>query len=607
MKRHPLPVIAIFLLFEASKLAGQINPGTGGRGYAMDELRNRNYDGTAELLGSLPGSGSRHIGIPGQWTALSFRGQALNRTTLLIDGIPIQDPWTGYVDLNWIPEAWIDSVWVHATADPFEASPGGTVHLRTFGENNKRPYTRFAYRTGADDFSDLDVTFIEPFGQRFKVVSGLMRNQYGKTLADRKSDQTSVRAKILYQPGKNWKIAYTGLSNRHELGLPFLALVPGDSIASHSLKRNTKRTDHALQISGSALNLAHELTVHYASINYSYGEGTADASITVDAFFPVRSFDAAITQKPIRSIVPVSWGISFIENELDALKPGRIHQTFTTAFIRGDFSVKNRLNAAARIAQCFSKYGNRLTGTLQVSCKPAPAFTVWLQASTDVRLPSLGEHTGVVQQPFPNPVWIAGSIAKENPGLRYEANRIFEAGLNWLPREAFGISFRGYGNFIRDRISPRYSYPNTVQFVNQGNESFRGGEITLAWKPFSGLRAELVLNALISKPLIREDPFFLPSQWGNAALTEEWAWFQGDLRFIAYAGLRFSGKRDFENEKGYAPGWLFVDWKITAVVMQRARFFLSMDQAAGDEVEILPYFPFPRKILRMGLVWELVD
>jgi len=601
MNGYPSPVLAAALLLVASGLTGQIPTGVGGREYAMDDLRNRNGCGTAELLGNLPGLESRIVGIPGQWTALSIRGQELNRTTLLIDGIPIQDPWTGYADLNWIPEEWIDSVRVRSAADPFETSPGGTIHLQTFGENTKRPYTRFAYRTGMDNFSDLDVTFIESFGKRLKVISGFTRNPYGETLADRESDLTTLRAKILYAPGKNWKITYTGLSNRHELGLPFLAAIPGDSIAYPFLKRNTRRTDHALQVSGSGLNLVHELTAHYASIAHSFGTGTVDAS------FPVRSFDAGITQKPGKSMVPFSWGISFRRNELDAVKAGRVRQTFALVFLRSERSFQNRMNASARIAQCFSNYGNRLTGALQVSYKPVIAFTGWLQASNGVRMPSLGEHTGVVQQPFQNLAWNAASVAKENPGLRLEANRIFEAGFDWLPREAFGISFRGYGNFIRERIGPLFSYPSTVQFVNGGSESFRGGELAMAWKPFPGLRGDLVLNALISKPLIQEDPFFLPSLWGNAALTGEWAWFRGDLRFVAYAGLRFSGERDFRNEAGYTTGWFLVDWKITAIVMQHARLFLSMDQAAGNEVEALPYFPFPKRNLQMGLVWELND
>src|SRR5262249_31338317 len=62
----------------------------------------------AEMLLSVPGASVHSLGGPGQAATLSLRGASADQSLVLLDGIPIQGPGGGAVDLTTLPATLLD-------------------------------------------------------------------------------------------------------------------------------------------------------------------------------------------------------------------------------------------------------------------------------------------------------------------------------------------------------------------------------------------------------------------------------------------------------------------------------------------------------------------
>lgn len=588
------------------RLPGQAAPDVSGWSVQADDLRNRSDGTAAELLAELPGLNLWHTGIPGQWFALGIRGQDANRTRILLDGVPIEDPWTGYPDLNWIPSEWLDSVRVHAGPAPFSASFGGRIFLKTRGDEINRPSTRFAYCQGENDLNRLDVSFVQPLGQKTKFIFGATHGGFGKQLPDRESDLTAFRTKIIFRPRTDWKFCYTILSNRQDAALPFSSVLPGDTAGLNSVRRETGRMDHAFQISGSFGKLSNEWTVHCASLDYTLQTDSDRRT------FPVRTCDARIEQSLMRSTVPLSWGLFFNRNELRAVQSENARQNILEGFIQADFPLCKRLILSARITPYFSGYGNDLNGSLRMTSRLSPSLICKIQAAKGTQTPTLGETTGLLHRPIPrmpmHSIFPFGSVLT-NPALRCETDWSVESGFDYRPNGKIRADFSAFTGRIQDAIG-RQSTPDGFQFVNSGIVRFGGTESVLEWHPFSGWEAEGVLNTVQSVDGRNQSLYDRPAFWGNVGVTGKQSLFQNDLVFIFGIRCRFSDGYWLPDVNGPAfwiPARTLLDVKCTAVVMQRARLFVSMDNCLRQKACISDFLYYPENFIQMGATWELFN
>jgi hypothetical protein len=62
---------------------------------------------TADILRNFPGIWAKQLG-----------SREFGQSVALWNGFEIADPWTGLTDINWIPDAWIDSVTVYPALSP---------------------------------------------------------------------------------------------------------------------------------------------------------------------------------------------------------------------------------------------------------------------------------------------------------------------------------------------------------------------------------------------------------------------------------------------------------------------------------------------------------
>ncbi len=96
--------------------------------------KERAAESVRRLLDSLPGIEVRSIGDEAHLFTISIRGSASDSIAVFVDGIPINDPFTGAADLSIIPVEFVKRIEVHYTHPPlllYEESVGGTVNIIT--------------------------------------------------------------------------------------------------------------------------------------------------------------------------------------------------------------------------------------------------------------------------------------------------------------------------------------------------------------------------------------------------------------------------------------------------------------------------------------------
>jgi iron complex outermembrane receptor protein len=111
-------------IIEASKFAGEVRS-------------------VAELLGTAPGVSVHTLGGPGQAATLSLRGASADQSTVLLDGIPLQGPGGGAVDLATLPATLLDRIVVSrgVLGAQFGAGAlGGAVELVPRAPGNEAPH-----------------------------------------------------------------------------------------------------------------------------------------------------------------------------------------------------------------------------------------------------------------------------------------------------------------------------------------------------------------------------------------------------------------------------------------------------------------------------------
>ena len=98
------------------------------------EIEDRQARDLADLLWSVPGMTVAQAGAPGQQTSVFTRGANSNQTLLLWNGIPLNDPFFGDVNWQFVPTEGVERVEV--VRGPFSAlygsnAVGGVVQVLT--------------------------------------------------------------------------------------------------------------------------------------------------------------------------------------------------------------------------------------------------------------------------------------------------------------------------------------------------------------------------------------------------------------------------------------------------------------------------------------------
>ncbi|HEV7786239.1 MAG TPA: TonB-dependent receptor plug domain-containing protein, partial [Thermoanaerobaculia bacterium] len=189
-----------------------------------EEIEARQSRDLADLLGSVPGLSVVQAGSPGQQTSVFIRGTNSNQTLLLWNGIPLNDPYFGGANWQFVP---LDGVSrVEVVRGPYSAlygsdavggvvqvitgtRQGGTVNV----EGGENAYKRAGLAAGFD------------LGRARLDLTGHIRRGDGEFANDSFDSEEGV-ARILFPVGPGSSLGLMVRANDSQTGIPFSGLTP---------------------------------------------------------------------------------------------------------------------------------------------------------------------------------------------------------------------------------------------------------------------------------------------------------------------------------------------------------------------------------------------
>ena len=188
------------------------------------EIEARQSHDLADLLTTVPGLSVVQAGSPGQQTSVFTRGTNSNQTLLLWNGIPLNDPYFGGANWQFVPLDGVNRVEV--VRGPFSAlygsdavggviqvltgtRQGGTVNV----EGGDNAYKRLGLAAGFD------------LGKARLDVTGHVRRGDGE-LANDSFDSEEGVARVLFPLGAGSSLGVMVRANDSKTGIPFSGLTP---------------------------------------------------------------------------------------------------------------------------------------------------------------------------------------------------------------------------------------------------------------------------------------------------------------------------------------------------------------------------------------------
>ena len=582
----------------------------------ITEAYKRNYRYLGDILATLPGLWVRDLGATGQWASFRMAGSDENQPLVLLDGRPLTNPWTSICDLNLIPVEMISQIDVYPSQNPFGFSAiGGLINIVTRDVPSHRPYSKFVYRTGGHNFSDLDITYGQKISSRFEILSGALLQKYGENLPDKKFKGQQIRSKIKITLSRSIGLRYSVLHNKSDLDIPYSIPIPGDTLSLAAPHQKRSRFDHSLAVDLAAWGIQNTLSIDHTAISYDLSDNQTGTSTSYTA----QSTALRFHQRTVILGLPLTLGIRAQRRQFRN-SGGIWHKdTIIHGFFRGDLAVFGRFRNSFQVNPHVSTDDHlRWLLSNRLSFRIAERWSIWAGYAEAVRDPSLGERFGYPFLPTVSvtqgQLWVRHSVMDmmANPDLEPEFSKALETGMHWKWR-AVQTYLRGYTRTARNLIRAVES-DGGIRFTNKTKETFHGMEARIRLGPWWGFRSEATLNLIQAKDIDKNNLLERPNAWGNGTVSWAHDFFEGDLEVNGCLGVRYwtgfwrlVGDTPESSTLLYQNPGLMLDFKIWCTVIKNATVSFAVDNILGTDVAYVSTFPMPQQAIRLGFSWELYD
>jgi vitamin B12 transporter len=194
-----------------------------------EEIEARQSHDLADLLGSVPGLSVVQAGSPGQQTSLFTRGTNSNQTLLLWNGIPLNDPYFGGANWQFVP---LDGVSrVEVVRGPFSAlygsdAVGGVIQVITgTRQGGTRQGGTVDVEAGDNAYKRGGVAAGFDLGRARLDLTGHVRRGDGEFANDSFDSEEGV-ARILFPVGTGSSLGLMVRANDSQTGIPFSGVTP---------------------------------------------------------------------------------------------------------------------------------------------------------------------------------------------------------------------------------------------------------------------------------------------------------------------------------------------------------------------------------------------
>ncbi len=565
-----------------------------------------------ELLTLFPAVRGRDTGFLGQWSSFRLGGSDPSRSSVMLDGLLLDDPWTGIPDLSLIPLDMTDSVDLYTGHNPFGITPaGGLLLARTPDISSNHPVTRILYETGTSHLSDIGVTFGQKFTKTMEFFAGLSLVRFSENEPQEYAGQT-LYVKATWQPLSHLTLGYNFYHNQKDLRLPFPVQIPGDTVLTETPCRKVRRFDHLFDSGFTLGRIQSKIRLQYSALSTEL----RDLDFNPASRFPASFWLLSLEQHHPWAPMPFTLGVVSLWRELNTHESQVLKDNTVNAFLRASRSFWNAFSFLVEVNGHWSAGGCAILPYGQFQWKPGPAFSAGISYGEGARYPSLGEKYGYPLQVMP-PVTPAEALAyqaplshrAENPVVA-ERDRTLQGTAHFSALGFLKAGIRGYWTSVRNEILPCME-GDSLFYRNGGNSRYAGAslECSAASHGFSVQCAADYLSALDGAGhTLPERPSFT----GRASLSWKGVFFKEDLVFSITSGVLFSSSFWAFSESTAADfircgpsTLLYVQAALT--VMRHADLYIAVENLLDADVLVLAEYQYPGRTVRTGVRWDLFD
>ncbi len=502
---------------------------------------------------------------------VSLRGigpSGTSRSLVLFDGIPLNDPFGGWVYWNRIPTLALSQVEVSRGANSQlygSSALGGTVQLRPLATEDGR--FEILGQLGNRQTYDVSALASDRKGDWGYVLAGRLFDTEGFfIISEENRGAVDTPADVQFQSflGKvKFKNAFAGVNLFQE-------------------KRNNgtqiQKNDSWLVlldggVAGSNWRL--RLFSQFQELNSTFSRVLPDRSRefkTADQHFPSSGFGSSFEWRPSEEVlVGVDWRQARWDGEV---------QNLGGVFVQHQKSVHPRLDAL--LGARFDLWQNQdthnsLNPRAGLLFRAAPNFTIRSSVYRGFRAPTLNE----LYRPFR-----AGNILTQANGkLMEERLWGFEGGVDFHPRPDLLIRLNSFWNRLEDPVSnvTVSVSPELIlrQRRNLGNGTIKGGEAELIHRLTS--RWSLRASYLFSQAVVDETGLLFPQVPHHQGVA--------GLEYLGPVQILLEGRfvsRQYEDDLNHLPlaGYGVLDFQVRRPLAEQLELFISVENLFAREYPV---------------------
>lgn len=555
------------------------------------------YGSFADILQDLPGGYYFNHGSVGQPAYGFFFSGIPSMMRINCDGLLLDDPLSGGVDLNLIPTEAVQQLYFFP--NPLKGGNGfwansQTLYIRTRDLSGQPIRSRVAYRTGAKSYNDVDARFGIQASQRLRINMGGSLKSYGELYAKREKYRAQqVNVNIEQYLGRDWWARYLLLRNRFEPNLLLpqpLANYPG---LDHLHQKET-RYDHGFMLQkGRTFSTAVQLSDYDRSL---HSDDSNSLNQHQDVF---RALWHSLWQKQI-AFFTYQLGGDWQWTRLKSRDWGKHEQQQVGGWggIVAAIGAKWSLSAGVR--------GQKLGGSdlawlpyFQTNFNPSPDWQ-WIFWAERILTPASFASR-----------FSTGPFALGQADLRNERCDALGLGMEKQFIDGKLLMALSWSSITDGILTEIRQGENVPVYRNQPKHDQVAVDLAGEWRPFSWISLSAQGKQLFFAS-------FQPDNWpatsGQGYLQLNHIFFKSDLDVRIRFGCMFFGER-----RGPDPIFCdnsFVKAPLTAIavpyvhgifVIKDVTLFLAIQNPLSQPYQITYGYPMPLAQFRWGFVWKFRD
>ena len=456
----------------------------------LDEFKGE-YNTASEILSFSPGVVVRDYGGFGQLKTMSIRGSSNDQVVILLDGMRLNSPIGGGVDLSTIPVGYVDRFEIiRGGASAFAGTDaiGGVVNIVT--KKTDKPFTFGSVTYGSYETFGLNVSRAQKLGDFSYLVSFTHAQSKGDfkfksvndlilTRINNRFHSESLLVKGAYDAGNGWQVTLLNEFFYDKRGVPGLGEFQQPDAEQKDLRNLTGINISKEEFIRPDIDLDIQIFNRFDDLKFTNPEPTV--GLPIDTLSKTYSFgiNPRVTWfGPYNQVF--TFATELREEMLDSNDFGNPDRFTFSLFAADEINLLDDLiliNPVIRYDLWSTRQESTTTdsgvsGRLGVIVAPLDYLSFKANAGRSYRAPSFGELF------FPNEGFIRG-----NPDLKPETAYDFDIGFILShPRAALEVTY--FRSHIDDLILFVFISAQTIEPRNVGNVDEQGIETSLVLRPF---------------------------------------------------------------------------------------------------------------------------